>query len=120
MAAELKLLIWIASAKRDLKATPEDVQDQVGYALQLVQRSETPESAVPLHGKLAGVFEIKAHDEDGATYRTAYTTKIGDVVYVLDVFKKKSKRGAETPKADLDRIEQRLKAAREHHEKQAH
>ncbi|NNN00127.1 MAG: type II toxin-antitoxin system RelE/ParE family toxin [Candidatus Eremiobacteraeota bacterium] len=97
---------------------PEDIQDEVGYALEQVQRGETPDSAEPLHGKLSGVFEIKADDEDGATYRTIYTTKIGDVIYALDAFKKKSKTGLSTPKTDLDRVEQRLKWAREHHAKQ--
>jgi phage-related protein len=117
-APNRKTLIWVASAKKDLKETPEDVQDQVGYALDQVQAGETPDCATPLHGALSGVFEIKANDEDGATYRATYTTKIGDVVYVLDVFKKKSKHGIATPQTDLDRIEKRLKAAREHYEQQ--
>lgn len=98
--------------------TPEDVQDQVGYALEQVQAGETPDCATSLHGPLTGVFEIKADDDDGATYRATYTTKIGDVVYVLDVFKKKSTHGIATPQKDIDRIEKRLKAARKHHEQQ--
>ncbi len=116
-ARRVKPIVWVASAKRDLKEMPEDVQDEVGYALEQVQRGETPDNADPLHGNLSGVFEIKSDDEDGATYRTVYTTKIGDVVYVLDAFKKKSKKGDSTPKPDLDRVEQRLKSAREHHAK---
>lgn len=36
-------------------------------------------------------------------------------VYVLDAFKKKSKSGKATPKADLDRIAERLKAAKALH-----
>lgn len=44
-----------------------------------------------------------------------YTTTIGDIVYVLDVFKKKAKKGIAPPQKDLDRIEQRLKAARENY-----
>lgn len=111
-------IVWVASAKRDLKETPEDVQDQVGYALERVQAGESPECATALHGRLAGVFEIKAHDDDGATYRAVYTTKIGDVVYVLDVFKKKSTHGIATRQNDLDRIEERLQAARKHYERQ--
>jgi phage-related protein len=117
MPEPLKPIIWVASAKRDLRGMPEDVQDEIGYALEQVQSGETPSAAEPLHGHLAGVFEIRAHDEDGAIYRVIYTTKIGDVVYALDAFKKKSKRGTATPKSDLDRIERRLKWAREHYEK---
>ena len=64
-----------------------------------------------LKGKLRDVREIVV-DDDGSTYRTMYTTRIGDVVYVLDAFQKKSKSGIATPQADLGRMEQRLKQAR--------
>jgi phage-related protein len=38
-------------------------------------------------------------------------------VYVLDVFQKKSKKGAQTPPGTIDRIKKRLKAAAEHYER---
>lgn len=38
------------------------------------------------------------------------------MVYVLHVFQKKSRRGAETPKADIDLIERRLREAKAIHE----
>jgi phage-related protein len=53
-------------------------------------------------------------DDDGDTYRTMYTTEMEGVVYVLDVFKKKSKAGIATPQADIDRLLVGLKAARKH------
>lgn len=34
---------------------------------------------------------------------------------MLDAFQKKSKRGGELPKADMERIRLRLKAAQEHY-----
>jgi phage-related protein len=45
-----------------------------------------------------------------------YTVKCAGVVYALDAFQKKSKKGARTPKGDIDRIKKRLKAAEEHYE----
>ena len=57
---------------------------------------------------MRGVQEIVDH-YDSDTYRAAYTVKLGDVVYVLHAFQKKSKRGVKTPKRDLDRIKNRLK-----------
>ncbi len=42
---------------------------------------------------------------------TAYCNR--DAIYVLDVFQKKSKRGAETPKQDMGRLRARLKLAKE-------
>ena len=114
-----KVIEWIASAKKDLKAMPEEVQDDLGYALDLAQHGLQADYAKPMKGDLRDVLEIVADNERGdSTFRAAYTAKIGDVIYVLDAFQKKSKKGAETPKRDLDRIRDRLKQAREHHAQQ--
>jgi phage-related protein len=58
----------------------------------------------------ASVLEI-VDDFDGDTYRAIYTVRFADVVYVLHTFEKKSKKGIETPKSDLDLIRLRLKQA---------
>ena len=50
----------------------------------------------------------------GDTYRAVYTVKIVDSVYLLHCFQKKSKHGIETPKQDMDLIQERLKAAQAH------
>jgi phage-related protein len=98
---------------------PEEVQDDIGYALDLAQHGFQADYAKPMKGVLRDVVEIVADNERGdSTFRAAYTTKLGDVVYVLDAFQKKSKKDAETPKRDLDRISDRLKQAREHHAQQ--
>ena len=47
----------------------------------------------------------------GVTYRAVYTVRFEGVVFVLHIFQKKSKRGAATPKADIDLIRERLKVA---------
>jgi phage-related protein len=39
----------------------------------------------------------------------------GDVVYVLHVFQKKSKKGIATPKEEIEKIKARLKMAEELH-----
>jgi phage-related protein len=94
---------------------PDEVKDEFGYALDCVQKGETPKSATKMKGKLSDVMEIHV-DEGGDTYRTMYTVRLEGIVYVLDAFKKKSKRGTETPQSDLERIEQRLKVARTHYQ----
>ena len=55
---------------------------------------------------------IEDHQE--GTYRGVYTVRFQKVVYVLHVFKKKSKSGIKTQKRDIELIKQRLKEA-EHH-----
>ncbi len=44
-----------------------------------------------------------------------YMVKFEGSVYVLHCFQKKSKRASKTAKADIDRIEQRLRAAQKHY-----
>jgi phage-related protein len=98
---------------------PEEVQDDIGYALDLAQHGEQADYAHRMRGHLRDVVEIRTHNERGdSTFRGAYTVELGDIVYVLHVFQKKSKSGIETPKHDLDLIRQRLKQAREHYEQE--
>ena len=58
----------------------------------------------------AGVLEV-VEDHDGNTYRAVYAVRLGGVVYALHAFQKKSKKGAATPKRELDLIRTRLKWA---------
>ena len=53
-------------------------------------------------------MEIEANDESG-TYRAVYTVFIGDAIYVIHAFQKKSKAGTGTPKFEMDLVRQRLK-----------
>jgi phage-related protein len=111
--AEGKPVIWIRDSRRSLQAFPEDVQDEVGFALYQAQLGHKHPSAKPLKGyKGAGVLEI-VEDFDGDTYRAVYTVKLADAIYVLHAFQKKSKSGIKTPQHQLDLIEQRLKEAKE-------
>ena len=43
-----------------------------------------------------------------ATYRTVYTVRFLDVIYVLHAFQKKSKKGIATPQKDIELIHRRL------------
>lgn len=101
----------MGSSLKDLKALPMKVKRQVGFDLDMVQGGEVPTSAKKMKG-ISGVVElIELYNKD--TYRAVYVTNIGDLVYVLHCFKKKSKSGIKTPKEDIDLIRQRLRLARE-------
>lgn len=106
----LKPLIWLGSARQDLKALPPEVQDDVGYALYQAQLGYFAEGAKPLRG-LSGVIEIVTNF-DKNTYRTVYAAKLSDRIYVLHVFQKKSKSGIKTPREDIDLIRRRLQTAK--------
>ena len=60
------------------------------------------------------VLEV-VDDEDGDTYRAVYTVRFAGVVYVLHAFQKKSKKGIETPKRDIEIVRTRLKLAEAHY-----
>lgn len=106
----------MGSSKRDLKDFPVEVQDGVGFALWLAQIGEKHPHAKALKGfGDASVIEI-IEDHDGDTYRAVYTVRFEEAVYVLHTFQKKSRRGAETPKPDMELIEKRLGDARAQHE----
>jgi len=107
----LKPLYWVGSSKRDLLSLPGPVVDLFGFALYLAQDGKKHEQAKPLRGfGSAGVLEV-VEDWDRSTYRAVYTVRFEGVVFVLHAFQKKSKRGAATPKADIDLIREHLKVA---------
>jgi len=110
---------FVGSSERDLASFPAKVKQVMGYAIFQAELGKKHPAAKPLTGhkefKGAGVLEI-VDDYDGDTYRAVYTVKLEGVVYVLHAFQKKSKRGAETPKHDIDLIKKRLARAKKHYE----
>jgi phage-related protein len=111
MDGELKPVRWVGSSRRDLKGFPTLVRRHIGQALYAAQRGEEYPSVKALKG-FGGrsVLEIVAPHE-GDTYRTVYTVRFHDALYVLHAFQKKSKKGIATPSRESDVIEQRLAAA---------
>jgi len=86
----------------------------IGQALYAAQRGEDDPSMKPLKGfGSAGVREVVERYQTD-TYRAVYTVQFPDVIYVLHAFQKKSTKGIKTPKKEMDRIRQRLEAARRH------
>lgn len=115
MAGETrKPIVWMGSSQRDLRAFPAEVRKEIGTALYWAETGRIHSAAKRMKGGLRDVVEIVS-DHDGDTYRATYTTRIGDAVYVLHAFQKKSKKGSATPQHELELIESRLKAARRLH-----
>jgi phage-related protein len=111
-----KPLFWMGSSRADVKRFPPEVRHAVGFALWQAQLGRKHRDAKVLKGfGGAGVLEV-AEDHDGGTFRTVYTVKFASAVYVLHAFQKKSRKGIETPMADMQLVRRRLKAAEEHYE----
>jgi phage-related protein len=60
------------------------------------------------------VFEL-VEDHNGDTYRAIYTVRFKEVVYVLHAFQKKSPKGIQTARSDVELVQNRLKAAQADH-----
>ena len=108
----LKDAIWIGDSKTKLKEFPESVQKDIGDALFIAQAGSMSPAAKPFKGVGSGVFEIRA-DYRTDTYRAVYAVKIGERVYILHCFQKKSRRGIKTSKRDVALIKRRLRLALE-------
>jgi phage-related protein len=68
--------------------------------------------AKPLKGLGSGIFEI-ALPYRGDAFRVVYAVRIGDDIWVLHAFQKKSKRGIKTPPQDMELVENRLRKLKE-------
>lgn len=109
----VKPLLWVSSSKKNLMEMPEDVITDFGYGLYQAQIGKHPDIAKTLSGfGGASVIEL-IQDHKGDTFRAVYTVKFSDAIIVLHAFQKKSKRGIETPKQDIELIRSRLKLAEE-------
>ncbi|MCX6593773.1 MAG: type II toxin-antitoxin system RelE/ParE family toxin [Acidobacteria bacterium] len=97
----------MADTRSTVKQFPATVCDEIGYGLYLAQLGDMGQHAKPLHGLGAGVLEISARDPSG-TYRAVYTVSVGEAIYVLHAFQKKSNTGIGTPKREIDLVRKRL------------
>lgn len=110
-----KELYFVRDSKKALRLMPEEVKDAFGQALLDLQFGDTPAIAKPFgEGVSAKVWKL-VEDHDKETYRVVYTLALGDAVYVLHAFQKKSKAGRATPQSDRDLVTIRMRDAVEHH-----
>lgn len=99
---------WIKAAQKVFIGFPIDAQDQILTALRLAATGRKSTIAKPLRGFGSGILEVALSYKSDA-YRTVYAVQLGDDLWVIHAFKKKSTRGISTSKKDLDVIEERIK-----------
>jgi phage-related protein len=103
---------WLNAARREFETFPEEAQHTLLRALAIAAEGGKADIAKPFKGTGGGVFEI-ALKHRGDAYRTIYAVQIGDDLWVIDAFQKKSKSGIKTPQVDVDRIKERIKRLKE-------
>lgn len=108
----MRRISWIKAAFKEFSTFPQAVQEQIKFALQIAARGETADSAKPMKGLGSGVFEI-ALPYRGDAYRAVYAVQIGEDLWVVHAFQKKSTQGIKTPQREIEVIRERLKRLKE-------
>ena len=112
MVRRTRPISWIKAARKDFEAFPAEVQLEARRALTVIADGGNPDIAKPLKGLGSGVLELVLRDR-GNAYRVVYTVLVDTDVWVIHAFQKKSKRGIQTPKEEIDLVRQRLKRLKE-------
>ncbi len=107
---------WEGDSKDVLAGFPDDIRADLGYSLWELQCGAMPSSGTRRMQSIGpGVYELKEADER-AWYRVVYLSKIGDTIYVLHCFEKRSRktdsRDLATAKTRLASVKQRLQEQR--------
>lgn len=108
----LRTISWIKAARKDFEAFPARAIDRALDALTIVADGGTPDVAKPLAGLGAGVWEL-AIKERGDAYRVVYALQLGDDVWVVHAFQKKSTKGISTPRHEIELVRDRIKRLKE-------
>lgn len=108
----LRPLVWLGDSLRNVRDFPDAAQKLLGDEIQLIQFGGMPKDAKPFKGVASGVVEIALRYSSDA-FRVVLAIHIGSRIYVLHAFQKKSKKGIETPKRDVDLIRKRYTEAQE-------
>lgn len=77
---------------------PAEAKQAGGEELYRVQRGLDAIDAAPMPDVGSGVYEIRI-SKAGGWFRVFYVAKLGDAIYVLHAFQKKTNK---TPKADIE------------------
>jgi phage-related protein len=103
---------WIGAALKEFGTFPDGAQSICLAALTIAAEGGKADIAKPLHGMGSGVLEIVLPFR-GAAFRVVYATQLGEEIWVVHAFQKKSTQGIKTPKREIDLIEGRLKRLKE-------
>jgi phage-related protein len=80
--------------------------------LTIVAEGGKADIAKPLHGMGSGIFDIALPLRSDA-FRVVYAVQLGEDIWVVHAFQKKSTQGITTPKREMNLIQDRLKRLKE-------
>ena len=103
---------WLKAARHEFEKFPEGVRMVCLTALTMAAEGGKADIAKPLQGIGSGVLEI-ALPFKGDAFRVVYALRIGQDVWVIHAFQKKSTTGIETPKRQIELVKDRMKRLQE-------
>ena len=112
MTRQTRPISWIKAARKEFERFPQDAQSVCLTALTIAAEGGKADIAKPFKGLGSGIFEI-ATPWRGDAFRVVYAVQIGDEIWVLHAFQKKSTQGIKTPLHEIELIENRLKRLKE-------
>jgi phage-related protein len=108
----VRIVSWIKAARKDFDSFPKRAKDRALDGLTVVADGGTPDIAKPLAGLGSGVWEF-AIKERGDAYRVIYALQLGNEIWVVHAFQKKSTQGISTPRHEIDLVRERIKRLKE-------
>ena len=103
---------WLKAALKDFETFPQGARSVCLTALTIAAEGGKAGIAKPMKGLGSGVFEI-ALAFRGNAFRLVYAVQLGDDLWVVHAFQKKSTHGIKTPQHEIDLIKDRLKRLKE-------
>src|SRR6266498_343361 len=103
---------WIRAALKEFETFPEGARSVCLAALTIAAEGGKADIAKPIQGLGSGVFEI-ALAFRGNAFRVVYAVQLGNDIWVVHTFQKKSTEGIKTPKHEIELIKDRLKKLKE-------
>jgi phage-related protein len=112
VARTTRPISWVSSARKEFENFPDGAQSICLAALTIAAEGSKADIAKPLKGLGSGVMEI-ALPYRGNAFRVVYAMQLGEEVWVVHAFQKKSTQGIKTPKHEIDLISARVKQLKE-------
>lgn len=103
---------WLKAALNEFEKFPEGARTICLTALTIAAEGGKADIAKPMQGMGSGVFEI-ALPFKGDAFRVVYAVQLGEEIWVVHAFQKKSTKGIKTPRHEIDLIKNRLKRLKE-------
>lgn len=107
MTRPTRPISWISAARKEFGKFPERAQSVCLAALTIAAEGGKADIAKPMKGLGSGILEI-ALPHRGNAFRVVYAVQLGDDIWVVHAFQKKSTQGVKTPHHEIDLVRERL------------